>query len=223
MKTLCLVMIIRSDAHGLGNCLESVKGLVDRWIVCGSGTARDTRQTIEQAMDGIPGDFHDLEWVNFGANRTRAMELAAGKADYHLVLDANMVVRYKREFRHELEADSYLVQEEGTADCWVERIFSDRQQWRYVGSVREVPLSTSPSGRARLPSLRIACQEDESSRVDRLSCEIELLKESLERGASVPRATFYLARAYQNLGNLPRAVEYYEARLTMGGWDEELW
>ena len=103
MKTLCLVMIIRSDAHGLGNCLESVKGLVDRWIVCGSGTARDTRQTIEQAMDGIPGDFHDLEWVNFGANRTRAMELAAGKADYHLVLDANMVVRYKREFRHELE------------------------------------------------------------------------------------------------------------------------
>jgi len=50
-----------------------------------------------------------------------------------------------------------------------------------------------------------------------------LLKGELEKGANVPRATFYLAQCYRDLGNLPMAVEWYEKRTTMGGWAEEVW
>jgi tetratricopeptide (TPR) repeat protein len=67
------------------------------------------------------------------------------------------------------------------------------------------------------------CYEEETERIARLKGELELLTESLDRGSNVPRTTFYLAQTYRDLGNLPRAIEHYEERLKMGGWEEEIW
>lgn len=34
---------------------------------------------------------------------------------------------------------------------------------------------------------------------------------------------FYLAQSYRDIGNLAQAIEWYEQRATLGGWDEEVW
>jgi tetratricopeptide (TPR) repeat protein len=223
MKTLCLVMIVKDQAEGLGRGLDSVKGLISHWVVADMGSTDGTRKVIEESIGHIPGSIHDLQGVASAENRTHALELARGKADYDLVLDANMTVTASAEFRHNLEADSYLLRQEGPAECWVERLVSDRHRWRYIGVAREFIFSNTACTQKKLPDLSIACHEEDSDRTTKLNSEIELLKEALERGSNVPRATFYLAQAYRDLGNLPRAIEHYEERLKMGGWEEELW
>ncbi len=36
------------------------------------------------------------------------------------------------------------------------------------------------------------------------------------------RYTFYLAQSYRDYNNLDKAIKYYKQRVTMGGWDEEI-
>jgi len=216
-------MVVEDQACGVRRCIESLKGLISHWVICDMGSTDGTRALIEQSLTGIPGALHGLSCGDISISRSRALQLAKGKADYHLVLDSNMTVSSRGEFRNKLEADSYLVRQEGPPDCWVERLLSDRHQWKYVGLTREVVVSNTSTTREKLRELSITCHEEQPDRAASLKREIELLKESLERGSNVPRATFYLAQAYRDLGNLTRAVEHYEERLKMGGWEEEVW
>jgi tetratricopeptide (TPR) repeat protein len=223
MKTLGLVMVVKDSAPIIAQCLDSVKGLVNHWTICDMASTDGTPMLIQQSLTGIPGALQEISCEDISPSRSRALALAKGKTDYHLVLDSNMTVSTSGEFRQKLEADSYLVRQEGPPDCWVERLLSDRHQWKYVGLTREVVVSNTSTTREKLRELSITCHEEQPDRAGRLNREIQLLKESLERGSNVPRATFYLAQAHRDLGNLTRAVEHYEERLKMGGWEEELW
>ena len=86
MKTICLVMIVRNEAAVIRRCLESVKPLIEHWVICDTGSTDDTPEAIRQTLSGIPGTMHQVPWVDFGHNRTEALKLARGKADYHLLI-----------------------------------------------------------------------------------------------------------------------------------------
>ena len=75
-------------------CLRSARGLIQTWVICDTGSSDRTRELIVDALDGIPGELHQCDWVNFGHNRTELMERAYGKADYLLLIDADMTVSY---------------------------------------------------------------------------------------------------------------------------------
>jgi tetratricopeptide (TPR) repeat protein len=151
------------------------------------------------------------------------MELARGKADYHLLLDADMTLIVHAEFRHKLSADAYLIRHEGDLDYWVERLVSDRHAWRYVGPTHEYICSETARTKEKLPELSVKHYCDGSSRPMKYQRDIELLKAELERAPTNARGVFYLAQSYRDLGNLPQAIEWYEKRAAMGGWEEEVW
>ncbi len=48
------------------------------------------------------------------------------------------------------------------------------------------------------------------------------LEEDLLRDPTNARSVFYLARSYEDGGELPRALAQYERRVLLGGWDEEV-
>ena len=52
---------------------------------------------------------------------------------------------------------------------------------------------------------------------------LALLKQGLESEPNNSRYVFYIAESYRDLGNFPQAIEWYEKRASMGGWDEEVW
>jgi glycosyltransferase involved in cell wall biosynthesis len=88
-------MIVRNEAAVIERCLGSVKSFLSHWTICDTGSTDGTPEIIERffALAGIPGKLYRDEWVNFGHNRTLAMQRAKGTADYHLLLDADMVLR----------------------------------------------------------------------------------------------------------------------------------
>src|SRR5262245_49038382 len=99
MKSICLVMIVRNESAVVRRCLDSVKGVISHWVICDTGSTDDTAIIIEETLKGIPGTLYRTPWVDFGHNRSLALQLARGKADYHLLIDADMVVNVRREFR----------------------------------------------------------------------------------------------------------------------------
>src|ERR1700761_8914059 len=82
-------MIVRDEAPVIGRCLASVRGLVDHWVVVDTGSTDGTQDLVRAAMAGVPGFLVEREWVDFGHNRTEAVQLARPHADYSLVIDAD--------------------------------------------------------------------------------------------------------------------------------------
>ena len=152
-KTICLVMIVRNEAAVIRRCLESVKPLIDHWVICDTGSTDDTRRIIQETLAGIPGELHDTPWVNFGHNRTIALQLARGKADYHLLIDADMTLDTPADFRAALTEDAYMVRYTGPTDYWVERLVSDRHEWEYVGAAHEYIRARTAATRTKLPGV----------------------------------------------------------------------
>jgi glycosyltransferase involved in cell wall biosynthesis len=223
MKTICLVMIVRNEAAVIRRCLDSVSGIIHYWVICDTGSSDDTTRMIREALKEIPGELHETPWVDFGHNRTLALKHARGKADYHLLIDADMTVSIRGEFGADLTADAYLVRHEGDWDYSVERLVSDRHEWRYVGATHEFICAGSATTREKIPQLSVTHYCDGSSRAVKFQRDIDLLRNELEQNPDNVRSIFYLAQSYRDIGNFAQAIEWYEKRVSRGGWDEEVW
>ena len=49
------------------------------------------------------------------------------------------------------------------------------------------------------------------------------MKEALARDGQNARNTFYLAQSFKDVGDCRSAMEWYEKRVLMGGWEEEVY
>ncbi len=84
MPILSLAMIVKNEAHRLGRCLDSVKGLADELVVVDTGSTDGTVALAEAAGARI-GHF---KWCDdFAAARNEALRLCTGT--WILVLDAD--------------------------------------------------------------------------------------------------------------------------------------
>lgn len=216
-------MIVRNEAAVIRRCLESVKPFIDHWTICDTGSSDGTQHVVEDALAGIPGELHEVPWVNFGHNRTQSLNLARGQADYHLLIDADMTLNTPADFRSALTADAYLVRYSGPLDYWVERVVSDRHGWEFVGPAHEYIRSGTGTTRARLGGVTVTHHGDGGCQRGKIERYLNLLREGLEKEPDNSRYAFYIAESYRDLGNMAQAMEWYEKRCGMGGWDEEQW
>jgi glycosyltransferase involved in cell wall biosynthesis/predicted GH43/DUF377 family glycosyl hydrolase len=219
--SIALCMIVRNEAPVIERCLKSVRPLIDTWVVCDTGSDDGTPELIEQTLDGMPGQVHETPWVDFGHNRSLLMELARGSADYLLLLDADMTVRSRGELP-ELEADAYMLRESGSLDFGVLRLVRGDREWWYEGSTHEHIATDGRFEQQVLDALLIEHHADGSSRTSKLLRDIGLLKRDLRRDPYNPRPYFYLAQTYRDLGRRDLAIDYYDRRVELGGWDEEV-
>jgi glycosyltransferase involved in cell wall biosynthesis len=217
-------MIVRDEAAVIERCLGSVRPLIDHWVVCDTGSADDTPERIAAALEGVPGELVRRPWVDFGHNRTEAVELARGTADYLLLLDADMVVEVGSGFDPEdLEADGYLLRYSGPLDYRQVLLVRGDLPWRYVGVTHEYLHADVPYSVERLDTLTLRHVADGANRERKLERDRDLLFGYLERHPDEPRARFYLAQSYFDLGAWDEAITWYERRLEVPGWEEETW
>ncbi|MGW7432047.1 glycosyltransferase [Streptomyces sp. NPDC054861] len=223
--SICLCMIVKNEARVIERCLASVRDLVDTWVISDTGSTDGTRQLVRDALDGIPGELREEPWVNFGHNRTLNIRHARGRADYLLLLDADLVIERAGPLP-ELTADAYLLRHAGALEYRIKRLVRGDLPWRYEGVTHEY--LTIEQGHpqshvsAHLDALVVKDFADGGSRHDKFERDARLLSAELERDPDDPRTVFYLAQTLRDLGRSAEAVDLYERRALMGGWDEEV-
>jgi tetratricopeptide (TPR) repeat protein len=221
MTSICLCMIVRDEAAVIERCLRSVRGLIQTWVICDTGSSDQTRELIVDALDGIPGELHQCDWVNFGHNRTELMERAYGKADYLLLIDADMTVSYRQVHKSTITADSYLLKHEENPEYWIKRLVRGDRRWRFVGATHEYIATDGTDRTEKLDGILIHHHQDGGTRAAKFQRDVALLSKELERNPEDARSVFYLAQTYRDLDRREEAIELYRRRASMGGWGEE--
>jgi len=215
-------MIVKDEGAILERCLRSVKPLISYWVICDTGSTDNTKEIIRCLLQDVPGELHDEAWVNFAHNRTQSLRRARGKADYHLLIDADMVVNFSGPVPP-LIADAYVLRFTGWCDYSVIRLVSDRHEWNYRGVTHELLHSQTAGMAQKLPQLTVTHHEDGASRVIKYERDIELLERGVVEEPDNSRYAYYLAQSYRDTQRFVKAMEWYQKRSLMGGWDEEAW
>ncbi|MFJ9512313.1 glycosyltransferase [Streptomyces sp. NPDC101754] len=222
-------MIVKNESAVIERCLKSVRGLIDTWVISDTGSTDGTQQLIRSALKGIPGELHEEPWQDFGHNRSLNLGHALGRADYLLLLDADLVLRRTGPLPP-LTADSYMLRHEGATEYRIKRLVRADLPWRYEGVTHEYLTcdrrdenDRRPGLQENLDALSIEDYADGGSRHDKFERDARLLGAELQRDPSNARTVFYLAQTMRDLGDAAASIKLYERRATMGGWEEEVY
>lgn len=221
--TLCLCMIVRNESHVIRRALESVRDSIDYWVICDTGSDDSTVGEILSALAGIPGELHGVTWENFGHNRADVLRRARGKADYILMMDADMVANINAPFKHLLTADFYEIRYTGEVDYSQRMLIANGHDWTYVGITHEYIYAPTAEIEGCLPELTLTHLCDGGMRFDKFERDRRLLSAALAEDSENARNAFYLAQTYRDLGRPLEALKWYEKRIALAGWEEETW
>ena len=109
-QCICLNMIVKNEAPVIRRCLDSVRSLIDTWVIVDTGSSDGTQQIIREHLQDLPGELTERPWVDFAHNRSEALAYARGRADYTLVIDADETLEWDDGFQlPKLTADSYYI------------------------------------------------------------------------------------------------------------------
>lgn len=229
---ICLVMIVRDEAHVIERCLRSVKPLATRWVIVDTGSEDDTPERIERLLGELPGRLYHRPWVNFGHNRSEAMALASSQGDFLLLIDADEELIIDPEFtlpeRTGVDAWQIVQQSAGTSnEFYLPRLLRSDHPWHFEGVLHEHLASTREYRQAPLHGLRQlghfdSARNRQSTRQKYLR-DAEVLEAALESDPQDARNWFYLAQSLRDAGEHDRALAAYRHRADMGGWDEEVY
>ncbi|MBI5345792.1 MAG: glycosyltransferase [Chlamydiae bacterium] len=230
-KTICLNMIVKDESKVIKRCLESVKKIIDYWVIVDTGSTDGTQQIIKEFMKDIPGELHERPWINFGQNRNEALQLAKNKGDYLLFIDADEYLIFEEYFKMPFfDKDLYLVivRENcgGTVNDFKRNfLINNHLEWRWVGPIHEQlecrqPISCDLLSKVINYTMYDGHRNEDPKKDYKDALLIEnLLKDDPQN----TRYCFYLAQAYFSAKEYKLALKNYEKRAQMkGGWDIEI-
>ena len=227
--TICLTMIVRDEAHVVGEMVASMLPHLSEFVAVDTGSADGTPRVIRDLFNRhrLPGYVFERPWRDFGHNRTEALQLARAhsRADYLWMIDADdLLVGEPR--LGELHLDGYQVRFGPSFEYWRPQVFKRTAPWRYVGVLHEYAACATPGatiGRIEgdywVRSRRLGSR---SRPADKYARDAEVLAAAVRAEPLNPRNVFYLAQSYFDAGDLERALQCYAQRATMGGWDQEV-
>jgi glycosyltransferase involved in cell wall biosynthesis len=223
---LCLNMIVKNEAKVIARCLESVKPIVDSWVIVDTGSTDGTQDIVRSVMKDLPGELHERPWKDFAHNRNEAIALARGRGDYLFVIDADDLVVLEPGFTMPtLSADGYYVSVEYGDTAYSRlHVFRADLDYRYVGVLHEVLVSDAQRSSGRIDGLVYRCAGGgaRSDDPDKFRKDAAVLERAIREDPSNARNVFYLAQSWRDCGELAKALEAYERRVAMGGWEEEV-
>ena len=246
--TVTLCMIVKDEEHIIRECLESMAPYIDRYDISDTGSTDKTKEIIKEFFEekGIPGEVHDIPWQGFGKSRTQSLRNCDGKADYAWVIDADDIVegnfKYPENFG---EHDAYALWiHRGDFNWWRHQMFKTGLGWEYKGVIHEyadcVGKRDQGLGEATLDkiggdyhiearTMGNRTKEFKDDQKAKYSKDAETLIDCLtnpENENYEPenhRYTFYAAQSWFDAQEFEKALEWYQKRAEMGGWEEEVW
>ena len=225
--SICLNMIVKNEAHIVHEVIDAVGPYIDYWVIVDTGSDDGTQDVIRGLMSerGIPGELHERPWVDFGHNRTEALELAQGYRDYIWVMDADDTIAGTVDFS-DLTADGYYMRIERKTRFWRLHLFRDGVPWRFSGPIHELAVCDSPHSEEHLEGDYWIVSRDLGSRgQDPFAYErdCEVLLAQVTRNPDDERSVFHLASTYEVLGDYAHARIWWERHTQIGLWDQAIY
>jgi glycosyltransferase involved in cell wall biosynthesis len=226
-QTICLNMIVRDEAPVIRRCLDSVRPLIDYWVIVDTGSTDGTQEIIREHLKDVPGELHERPWRDFAHNRSEALALARGRGDYVLVIDADETLQIADGFElPALVRDSYNIHVlYGGCSYMRRQLVSNSLPWRYEGVLHEYITCEQARTEELLRGLQTVPFHDGARARDATTYRRDalVLERALIDDPQNARYVFYLAQSYRDAGDLELALRNYKRRVEMGGWPEEVW
>lgn len=247
--TLCMIVKNENTDH-FRDCLESVSPYIDYYVIADNGSTDGTQDFIKDFFNekGIPGEVHEVEWVNFGHNRTEAIRFCEGKTHYILMIDADdrLVGKPNMNIDEMIQdgPEGYGLRiKRGDFTWWRNQIFRADAGWEYKGVLHEYAYCggvPQPHRYGRIDgdyyidarTLGARNKDHDTGEgidgITKYSRDAEILESALNNPddpAYEPtnsRYQFYLGQSYFDSQQWAKAEEAYSKRATMGGWTEEV-
>lgn len=237
--SICLVMIVKDEEDTIRKCLMKVAPYISYYVICDTGSSDNTIEEIKSTMTelNITGEIHERPWVNFGFNRTESLELSKGKCDYRWIIDADdtfEVLDPKINPFHDIPKDSDCLQilyRLNSLQYHRAQIVRSDQDWVYVGVLHEyLDLPGNDNMRQyRIPgnlcsvNANISPLKRANSLEEKYANDAVILEDALKDDPDNSRYMFYLAQSYRDSNQKLKSIDWYEKRVSAGGWAEEVY
>lgn len=220
-------MIVKNESQVIERCLDSVKGIIDYWVIVDTGSTDGTQTIIRKCLKGIPGELHERPWVNFAHNRNEALKLAKG--DFVLFMDADEYLVFPNgKKRPSLDKEAYLFpyQDEKQAYTYYRIALIDNHlPWQWSGEMHESieSLLSRPKTHEYCRDIVNITHNDggRSQDPEKVLKDADVLLKMLEKNPKDSRVVFYLSQCYLNAQKYDLALKYLEKRAEMEGCEQE--
>jgi tetratricopeptide (TPR) repeat protein len=139
--TICLNMIVKNESHIIVQTLTNLCSYVDfdAYFISDTGSTDNTMELIRAFFKerGIPGHIEQVEWRDFGFNRTLALQMAFNKTDYLFIFDADDSIHGDFRLPRDLTHDAYQLKLGQSFVYLRTLIVNNRKRWRFVGVLHE--------------------------------------------------------------------------------------
>ena len=244
--TICLNMIVKNESHIIKKTLENLCSYIDfdAYYISDTGSTDNTMELIRDFFEkkNIPGCIEQVEWRNFGFNRTLALQMAFNKTDYLFIFDADDTIHGDFRLPRVLTHDAYQLKLGESFVYMRTLIVNNRKRWRYIGVLHEYitcvdkeESSFAIQGNYYVESGRVGSRNQDPNKYIKDA-------EVLERGfhdaihgvdcdsvgigggrALADRYAFYCAQSWMDAGPayIDKAIEWYLRVLSQNNWSQE--
>ena len=233
LPRICLNMIVKNESKVILECLESVVGFIDYYVINDTGSTDGTQKIIKDFFDSkkIKGEIIEHEfrtckchgkqykkykWFHFGWNRDYALKKCFGKSQYIFFIDADDIVTGEMRFPKDLDADQYYLCIQGGNQIYYrpQLIRNDpaiEWFWEYglheILSGKNIIISYKLLGDYAIHSRRLGNRNEDPLKYHK---DIECLTELVAEFPTNWRYLRYLAQSYFDIGDWNNAIIYYK-------------
>ena len=241
--TICLNMIVKNESHIIVKTLENLCSYVvfDAYFISDTGSTDNTMDLIRGFFKerGVPGHIEQVEWRDFGFNRTLSLQMAFNKTDYLFIFDADDSIHGDFRMPRDLTHDAYQLKLGQSFVYLRTLIVNNRKRWRFVGVLHEYiacvdkeESSTAIQGDYYVESGRGGSRNKDPNKYINDAAVLERgFHEEMGNGANggggdralAERYSFYCAQSWMDAGPayIDKAIEWYLRVLGQNNWAQE--
>jgi glycosyltransferase involved in cell wall biosynthesis len=232
--SLCLNVIVKNEAARIERCLASVTATVKAIHLHDTGSTDDTVALAEAFAEkhDVPisvsfGEFKDFSQARneaFAAAREANGATGVPWCQFALLMDADMELVVDDPAAFDVlsaSALSYDMMQKGGALSYANRriVNLDVKKDIYVGVTHEY-IDVAAAGMIKGAWFRD--HADGANRGDKYPRDVALLETALKKDPTNGRNWYYLGNTYADWGMPELAMNAYDRRIKLGGWDEEV-
>jgi tetratricopeptide (TPR) repeat protein len=222
--------IMKNESGRLLRAAESVRPHIAGVAMMDTGSTDDSVGILQEwaALHGIPCVVGHTKFEDFAQARNEALALLRKSDlqwDYALLMDLDMELVVKSpDWLYGILAESHdMYQLAGPLHYQNRRLLSRHSTATYLTPTHEF-LNAPTGGCIPLQKAHFIDHADGSSRPEKFKRDIAIFEKALARGDQPQdRIYYYLAQSYRDSGDFAKAAEWYQRRVDLGGWAEEVW